>query len=192
VNPRVISLKAAPVVLLTGLLAGCAGSPAQSGPASGDSGYVAGDGSIKLISTGARTGAPKVTGTTINGAPYSLAKGKVTVINFWASWCAPCRGEAPTLQKIYADNQAKGVQFLGIDSKDGKDNALAFERSFNVTYPSIFDQAGQVALDFRDVPPDAFPSTLVLDREGRIAARIIGAVHYTTFSPLVAKLMAEK
>lgn len=191
-NPRVIALKAAPLVLAAGLVAGCAGSPTQSGPASGDSGYVAGDGSIKVISTGSRTDAPKVTGTTLTGAPYSLAKGKVTVINFWASWCSPCRGEAPALQKIYSENQSKGVQFLGIDSKDGKDNALAFERSFNVTYPSIFDEAAQVALDFRDVPPDAVPSTLVLDRQGRIAARIIGAIHYASLDPVVTSLLAEK
>lgn len=180
------------IVLLTaGALAGCAGTGSvQNGP--GGSGYVAGDGSSQLIKD--RKPAPGVHGTTLDGEQFTLSslRGKAAVVNFWASWCAPCRAEAPTMEKVYESAKGSGVQFVGVDVKDGKDNAQAFIRSFKITYPSLFDQAGQVALAFRDVPPNAVPSTLVIDRQGRIAARIIGSVPYSTLNDLVTKVAAEK
>lgn len=96
------------------------------------------------------------------------------------------------MQKISDENKASGVQFVGVDIKDGKDNAAAFQRTFKTTYPSLFDQAGQIALSFRDVPPNAVPSTLVIDRQGRIAARAIGSISYSPLRDIVTKLAAEK
>lgn len=96
------------------------------------------------------------------------------------------------MEQIYESTKASGVQFVGVDVKDGKDNARAFARSFKITYPSLFDQAGQVALAFRDVPPNAVPSTLVIDRQGRVAARVIGSVPYSTLKDLVTKVAAGK
>ena len=176
-----------------GALAGCSGTGAvQKGPSGSDQGYVGGDGSSRLIKD--RKPAPQVQGSTLDGARFTLSslRGKVAVVNFWASWCAPCRAEAPTMEKIYESSKASGVRFVGVDVKDGKENAQAFIRSFKITYPSLFDQAGQVALAFRDVPPNAVPSTLVIDREGRIAARVIGSVPYSTLHDLVTKVAAEK
>ncbi|HEY7487939.1 MAG TPA: TlpA disulfide reductase family protein [Streptosporangiaceae bacterium] len=173
------------------VLAGCAGTQAaQTGPGGGDSRYVAGDGSSKVISAGRRKQAPQARGTTLDGAALDLAnlRGKVVVVNFWASWCAPCRGEAPALEQVYRENKAKGVEFVGIDIKDDPEPAKAFARKFKVEYPSIVDQDGQVTLAFRDVPPNAVPSTLVLDREGRIAARVIGATTYTKLSGLLKQV----
>ena len=173
------------------LLAGCAGTGGgQTG--TGGSGYVAGDPGVQLIKD--RKTGPQAKGTGLDGAALSLAsyQGKVVVVNFWASWCAPCRGEAPSLEKLSQEKQAQGVQFLGIDIKDAKSAAQAFERTFGTGYPSIFDPDGQVTLGFRVVPPSAVPSTLILDRQGRVAVRIIGLTTYSRLSPLIDKVAAEK
>ncbi len=174
------------------LLAGCAGTGASDGTGGSDSRYVAGDPGVQLIKD--RKTAPQAKGTGLDGTALSLAgyKGKVVVVNFWASWCAPCRGEAPSLAKLAQVKQAQGVQFLGIDIKDAKSAALAFERTFGTPYPSIFDPDGQVTLGFRVVPPSAVPSTLILDRQGRVAVRIIGLTTYSRLSPLIDKVAAEK
>ena len=86
------------------------------------------------------------------------------MVNFWGSWCAPCRAEADDLEKTYQATKAKGVAFLGVNSRDGRDAAKAFERG-RVTYPSIFDPSSKVALEF-DVTQVTTPSTLILDRRG--------------------------
>jgi thiol-disulfide isomerase/thioredoxin len=181
------------LVLLGGVLAGCAGASAvQNGPGAGDSRYVAGDNVSEIVKD--RKPAPAVQGTTLDGKPLKLSDytGKIIVVNFWASWCAPCRSEAPTMQKVYEQTQASGVQFVGVDIKDGKDNAQAFLRTYKINYPSLYDQAGQIALAFRDIPPNAVPSTLIIDRKGQIAARAIGSVSYTSLRDIVTRLAAEK
>ncbi|MFF0524180.1 TlpA family protein disulfide reductase [Actinomadura nitritigenes] len=195
-SPRISHARAAAgAVALCGLLAGCAGTgSAKSGPDGNDNRFIAGDGNVTQYQPDRRKSLQEVTGQTLDGQAFRLdsLKGKVAVVNFWASWCAPCRGEAPSLQQIYTENKAKGVEFLGVNFKDAKDNAKAFERKFKVGYPSVFDGDGQVTLAFREVPPSAVPSTLVLDQQGRIAARIIGATTYSKLNPLVAKVLAEK
>ena len=181
------------VVLLGGVLAGCAGSSAvQNGAGAGDSRYVAGNPVSEIVKD--RKPAPAIKGTTLDGKPFALSDhtGKIVVLNFWASWCAPCREEAPSMQRIYDDTRASGVEFVGVDIKDGKGNAQAFLRTYKITYPSLYDQAGQVALAFRDVPPNAVPSTLIVDRKGRVAARAIGSVSYTSLRDIVTRLAAEK
>ena len=191
-TPRVLTVPAV-VVLGAGVLAGCAGTGSmQGGQGDSDSRYVAGDNSSQIIKN--RKPAPQVQGTTLDGKSFKLADlgGKVVVVNFWASWCAPCRAEAPTMQQIYDRNKASGVQFLGVDIKDGQDNAKAFARTFKITYPSLYDQAGQIALAFRDIPPNAVPSTLIIDRQGKVAARVIGSVPYSRLQDLVTKVAAEK
>lgn len=196
-NPRRVSpfRAAAAAVALSGLLAGCAGTgAAQNGPDGGDNRFIAGDGNVTQYKPADRKSVQDVGGERLDGKAFELSefKGKVVVVNFWASWCAPCRGEAPSLQHVYDENKAKGVEFLGVAFKDSKPNAQAFERKFKVTYPSLFDADGQVTLAFREVPPSAIPSTLVLDRQGRVAARVIGATTYSKLNPLVAKALAEQ
>jgi thiol-disulfide isomerase/thioredoxin len=193
VIPRALTTRAVTTMAAGMLLAGCAGTEAsQTGPGGGDSRYVAGDGRSQVIKAADRRQAPQVRGTTLDGKPFDLAglKGKVVVVNFWASWCAPCRGEAPSLEQVYRENKGKGVEFAGVDIKDDAEPAKAFARTFKIGYPSIVDQSGQVTLAFRDVPPNAVPSTLVLDREGRIAARVIGATTYTKLSALLKQVTA--
>jgi thiol-disulfide isomerase/thioredoxin len=180
------------LVLLAVLAAGCAGN--QSGqPAAGDTRFVAGDGKMQLFEVGKRQAAPAVEGPTLDGKTASLAahKGKVVVLNFWASWCGPCRAEAPVLKEVAAKTKG-GVEFLGIDFKDRQADALAFERTEQTGYTHIFDQPGKVALSFQGtVPPAAIPSTLIIDKQGRVAARALGAVTYTDLFNTVTKVRDE-
>ncbi|HEV8528128.1 MAG TPA: TlpA disulfide reductase family protein, partial [Actinomycetes bacterium] len=94
--------------------------------------------------------------------------------NVWASWCSPCRAEAPGLQKVSTELAGQGVRFVGIDTRDTNDNARAFERRFGITYPSIIDEDGALLLRFNEtLPPQAIPTTLVIDKDGRMAARAL-------------------
>jgi thiol-disulfide isomerase/thioredoxin len=185
-------------VLCTSLaVAGCsAGQAAQSGPGSSDTNYIGGTIGTTAFGPGQRPQTPQVSGVTLTGQRLSLSsyRGKVVVLNFWASWCSPCRSEAPVLDQLSRTYQAKGVQFIGVNIKDpGQANGAAYERSFGIRYPSLYDPAGQVLLAFRDtVPPAAIPSTLVIDRTGHIAARIIGSVDYTSLGKQLSALAAAR
>ncbi|GAA0524953.1 TlpA disulfide reductase family protein [Paractinoplanes ferrugineus] len=133
----------------------------------------------------------EVTGELLDGGKYDIAqdRGKVVVVNFWGSWCAPCRAEADDLETTFQATQAKGVTFIGINSRDDRDAAKAFERG-RVTYPSIYDFDGKVALKF-DVTQTSTPATLILDREGRIAVALRAATTKAQLQPLVEKIAAE-
>ena len=112
--------------------------------------------------------------------------GKVVVINVWGSWCPPCRKEAPDLQA--ASVETKDIaQFVGITSKDyDPAPAEAFVRSFKISYPSIYDPSGKVLLAFSgDLPPSAIPSTLIIDRQGRLAVRVLSEVSKITLVDMI-------
>jgi len=194
VSPRVMHALGA--VVVAGLLAGCAGTgtgTSAGGTGGGDSRYVSGDGSAKVVTD--RQAGPQASGVSLDGNPVALSdfKGKVVVVNFWASWCAPCRAEAPSLEQLYEENKANGVEFLGINIKDySKQTAQAFDRTFKIGYPSLWDQDSQITLGFKVVPPSAIPSTLILDRQGRVAVRILGGTTYSALKPLLQQVSAEK
>jgi thiol-disulfide isomerase/thioredoxin len=95
---------------------------------------------------------------------------KVVVINFWGSWCGPCRGEADGLNAAAQALTRKGVQFLGVDLKEASSwDGADFQRSKDVSYPSISDQTMRTILSLRGYPVGSIPSTIVLDREHRVA-----------------------
>lgn len=168
------------------LLAGC-GSSAAGDDAAGTS-FVAGDGSIVLIAPEDRGAAPDLAGQTLEGGDFRLADhlGEVVVINVWASWCAPCRAEAPVLEAVWRDVKDDGVQFVGLDTRDNDEAARAFLQAYDITYPNVIDADGRLQLLFSDtLPPQAIPSTLVIDREGRVAGRIIGRVTEATLTSLI-------
>lgn len=177
-------------------LSACAGGQNDGNGTDGsDTRYVAGDGSSQVLSGEDRKPAPKIDGTDLENRPVSLAayRGKVVVLNFWASWCAPCRAEAQTLEALYKKHQKSGVRFLGINIKDDRTAALAFERKKKVTYPSVYDQSGTVALGFREtVPPKAIPSTIVIDAKGRVSGRIIGQTTYAGLDKLITTVAATR
>ena len=176
------------------LISGCAsGQDAGDPGAAGRNRFVAGDGTTQRFQPAGRVAAPKLTGELLDGGRYDLKqhRGTVVVLNFWASWCAPCRLEAPELANVYQATQSKGVTFVGINIRDDKDKALAFEESFAVPYPSLFDPAGRTALGFREVPPNALPATIVIDRKGRVAAVFRKALLRDDLEPVVRQIAAE-
>lgn len=174
------------LLLAGGLLAGCSSS---SSGGSGGTGYVAGQGAITSLPVGERKRPGPVSGTTLDGKHVSLAdyRGKVVVVNVWGSWCAPCRAEAPTLVAAAKHLSGKDVAFLGINSRDLNEAAArAFVRTFHVPYPSIYDQDGSTLLAFRGtLTPNAIPSTVIIDPQGRVAGSVLGAVDKTTLDDLV-------
>ncbi|KAB1944118.1 TlpA family protein disulfide reductase [Micromonospora sp. ALFpr18c] len=139
-----------------------------------------------------RSAPPKLAGELLTGGSYDVdqARGQVVVVNFWGSWCAPCRAEADDLEATYQATKATGVTFLGINVQDSRDKAKAFEEG-RVTYPSLFDPSSRLALDL-DIPPNTVPATVVLDRDGRVAAVIRAAVKQEGLQPIVERVAAEK
>lgn len=159
------------------LAAGCAGNVGLSaGGASNPGLAVVNPGPSGVVAASAREDAPPLEGTTLDGRPLSLAsmRGQVVVLNFWASWCPPCRAEASDLQTVFQQTRAGGVSFLGVDIKDDLGAARRFQQLHAVAYPSLYDQPGVMLTLFRRFAPQTPPTTLVVDRQGRIAARFIG------------------
>lgn len=159
------------------LLVGCAGATGEGRQV----GFEAGDGSVVIVAVAERVAAPELSGTTLEGEPLSLAdfSGKVIVLNVWGSWCAPCRSEAAELVSAAAERPE--VQFVGINTRDlDPAPAKAFVRSFGITYPNLYDPDGSLLLNFDQLPPKAIPSTLIIDAEGRVSARILGEVSQST------------
>ena len=180
---------------LLGMASCSGGAIAANTPASNKQSFVEGSYSSTYYAPGARPAAPQVSGTTLTGAKFSLAaqRGSVVVLNFWGSWCAPCRREAPALAALATSFKSAPVRFIGDDVQDSPPNALAFEQTFSIGYPSLNDPGEQVALAFHGaVPPVGIPTTLLIDRTGHIAGRIVGEVSYRGLRALIAKTLAGK
>ncbi len=148
-------------------------------------------GQVVQFPAGKRADAPELKGTLLDGGSFDLAtlKGKVVVLNFWASWCAPCRIEVADLEAVH--KEMPGVAVVGLNTYDDKDKALAFIEN-KATYPSLLDTSGKLALAFRDVPPNALPSTIIVDAQGKIAAVIRRATTRDELAGLLTPLLAEK
>jgi thiol-disulfide isomerase/thioredoxin len=146
-----------------------------------------------LIPPAERTPAPVLEGPTLDGGRLDVTElaGDVVVVNFWASWCAPCRAEARNLVAVAEQTADDGVTFVGVNVKDERGNAEAFERQYEVPYASLYDQPGALLTRFRTLVPQTPPTTLLLDREGRIAARFIGGVTEAELLAPVQALAAE-
>lgn len=181
--------------LAAALLAGCAPGGTTEAAGAVDAGYEAGDGSFTTWTVAERGDPVEHTGASYDGTEIDLAdwRGDVVVLNFWYAACPPCRAEAPDLAAIHADYSGQGVQMLGINPRDDAGTAQAFERTFSVPYPSLHDeQARGVAALEGLVPLQAMPSTVVLDREGRVAARVLGQADPTILRGLIDDVLAEE
>ncbi|MBX6749475.1 MAG: TlpA family protein disulfide reductase [Micromonosporaceae bacterium] len=168
------------LLAVLGLLAGCAGRPAPATAL------------IQVFAPADRQTAPELTGELLDGSgTYDPAThaGQVLVVNIWASWCGPCVGEAPELEAVYSAYKDRGVAFLGINVRDERDAARAFARQ-HTTYPSIVDPSSRLMLGF-NVHPNAIPATIVIDRQGRVAAIAQSAIVASELEPVVVALLEE-
>jgi thiol-disulfide isomerase/thioredoxin len=101
-------------------------------------------------------------------------QGRIVIVNFWASWCGPCRIEQPDLNAAWALLPADEVVIVGVNIEDTEANALAHLNEFGVPYLSLFDPVNALAGRFEGIGARTIPSTVFLDREGRVAARLLG------------------
>jgi len=167
---------------------------AFGGSGSGNVTYIGGNTNAVLYTTGHQPKAPDFTGTTLTGSRLGLAtyRGSVVVLNFWGSWCPPCRAEATTLAFVAQQYQSAGVRFLGVDVRDNTPGALDFLHSHNITYPSVSDPDDTITLDFSSVVPiSSTPSTLVIDKTGHVAGAVFGEVSYQELTTILGKVTAR-
>ena len=134
--------------------------------------------------------APDFTLSLFDGGELSLAdrRGSVVVVNFWASWCAPCRGEAPALEKLWQEYEDRGVVFIGVSYKDVESKATSFIEEFNVTYPNGPDPYNKISAAYRIT---GVPETFVVDREGRVATFFIGPVTEERLAEELERVLAQ-
>jgi len=178
------------------VLAGCTSGAGSIRAATSvvDQGYQSGDGSTKTWPATDRGGPVVLSGTDFAGARIDITawRGDVVVLNTWYAACPPCRKEAPDLVSLAADYAADGVHLLGINGTDAAGAAQAYERTFAVPYPSIADTDGHAIAALQGaVPLQAVPTTVVVDRSGRVAARILGLADASTLRALVDEVLAE-
>ena len=188
-RPRRPALAATAVATL--LLAGCSATGADEPTRGADQqGYVGSDGALTRIAPDQRIPGPTVSGVrlgddkqTVSTADYP---GKVVVINVWGAWCAPCRLEAPDLAEA-SRKRADTAAFVGINVRESSpETAQAFLRTFDIDYPHIYDPgAAQLVRFAGTLPPNGIPTTLLIDRQGRVAARVVGVVSLTTLLGLI-------
>ena len=178
-------MKLISILLSALLLTSCAGGGVSS---QNENSFISGSGVATFVEKADRKIAPILSGETLTSGQMTLNRNQVTVINVWASWCAPCRAEAPVLQEFsvnYPD-----VHFAGILTRDNLSSAKAFYENFNLTYPTFIDDA--LLLGFKStLPANAIPSTVLIDKNGNVAARISGEVTLTSLSKIIRKLEAE-
>ena len=184
---------AAAALALVGALTGCSGDATAEGTPTTPQLKSIDGGEDGLIPADDRTPAPALSGPTLDGERLDVAdlRGDVVVLNFWASWCGPCVAEAKNLVAVAEATADDGVRFVGVNIRDETATAKAFERRHGVGYPSIDDQPGSLLTRFRKLVPQTPPTTLLLDREGRIAARFIGGLTEAELLAPVQALAAE-
>lgn len=188
-----------PVLLCAAVLAlsGCgAGKHAVNTDA--DYNFVSPGGQVRFFyEPGQRKPLPDLAGESLQTPGKQIAISSfpqdVVVLNIWGAWCANCRAEAPELQQVYDQTKSLGVQLLGIDVKDpSRDSALDFMSDYKMSYPSIYDFAGRTLLELNNFPRSAVPTTIVLDRQHRVAAVYLTQITAAELLPEIQKIAAEK
>jgi len=184
---RMKSSRVAAVLTVVAALsvAGCTGTNAVSQDVVGG-GFQVGDAALRWLSPGDRGKAVSgIDGELLDGNGFDLSAwhGHVVVVNFWSHDCGPCRAEAQTLNEVYKTSRAAGVEFLGVDIRDDRVGAEIFQRDHHVGYPSLYDEDGTVALHFPGLPPNATPTTIVLDGRGASPLDTVGRSSTRSYAP---------
>ena len=188
---------AAVALLAVTVLAGCSADPlAQQYSEGTNQNYISGDGSLTTIAPEDRADPVSFTGETGEGTEVSSDdySGEVLVVNFWYAACPPCRVEAPDLEALHTDFEGNGASFLGVNVRDQADTAKTFEAETGISYPSVIDaNDGNLMLAFAGtVAPNAVPTTLVIDKQGRVAARFLGLIDSpTALKTIIDETIAE-
>jgi thiol-disulfide isomerase/thioredoxin len=158
--------------------------------------YIAGDGTVTEFALGSRPKAASWSGVTESGEAISSTQleGVITVMNFWYAGCAPCRIEMPELIELQTEFLPEGVQFIGVNVRDSAETSLAFARRIDMNFPSVMDaKTGSVVLGFTGVvTPQAVPTTLVIDAEGNVSARVLGRIDKGILTTLVKTVIEER
>jgi thiol-disulfide isomerase/thioredoxin len=189
---RIVAAVTSAVAVL--MLAACSGGKdAVDQQAGGEFRYIQATSKGKVIALSDRKSAGPVKGELLNGGAYQLAddKGKVVVLNFWATWCAPCVTETPQLDALYRQRHDSGVNFVGLDVKDSRDAAKSFVEDKKITYPMVYDELAKTALQLGNIPIAGLPATVIIDKQGRVAGVYVGAVLPKDLTPALDKLSAE-
>jgi len=183
---------AALLVAAMSVLAGC-GASSTAATTSGAFDFDGPTPAGQLVPQDQRQDAPGFSGELLDGTAFDSAslEGDIVVVNFWGSWCAPCRIETPEFQEVFTEVRNSGVSFIGIDVKDDRQLAAAFYADNGVEYPSLFDPRGEVALAFRGFPANAVPSTILIDAQGSVAAVYTAAVAGDDLRSALSSLLAE-
>lgn len=194
--PRGILL-AAGVLAAAVTLSACSGDNTGKSGGGGDTNFVTNTGGISTVAKGERAAPGELAGETLDGGRLDVAdlKGKIVVLNVWGSWCAPCRAEAKHFSKVAKELKPQGVEFVGINTRNpSKQPAQKFEADYGITYPSLYDPSGKLILHGfprGTLNPQAIPSTVVLDRDGRIAARSLMALGEDQLRSMIDPLLKE-
>lgn len=161
--------------------------PVQAGELTSDPGI-----GLTVIPEGERGEPLELAGVDLDGEPLALSdsRGEVTVVNSWATWCPPCRTEMPEFAEVAEKLAGQGVTFVGINVQD--DPAGAREYTADTPYPSIVDDDGSLVAQIPGVPPRSLPVTVILDRQGRIAVRIVGPIVLGTLEETVLGVLASE
>lgn len=199
---RRISARLLPVVAALALVLPLAACSSDTGPAGSfndgsNKGFVSGNGAATTIPPSERTAPVEFSGASDQGGTFGSddTLGSVTVVNFWYAGCAPCRTEAPDLVAAYDEFTPKGVKFVGVNTRDQLAQAQQFAEEFKIPYPSIMDNQNDRAVQRAfagQVPLNAVPTTVVLDKQGRVAHRVVGQLPAeSSLRSLIDETLAE-
>ena len=187
-------LYATGLLAATGLSTACGSTDTTDRYDADSAGYVSGNGVTTEIAPADRADPVEFSGTTYDGDAFTASdhRGSVLVVNVWYASCPPCRVEAPDLQAIHEEYTDQGVSFIGINLRDEKGPAQAFEANYGITYPSLPDLQSEIMYQLRGhVAPNAVPTTLVLDHEGRVAGRVSGAINPSILRSMLDGVLDE-
>ncbi len=175
------------------ILSACA-NPSATISGGSEVGYISGNGTANFLKIDQRVKAPDLASVDFEGKQINLNnyKNKVVVINVWGSWCSPCRKEATELEEMYKKNFDQGVEFIGINIRDSKVSATKYIKNFGITYPNIYDRDGKLILGFKNsLPANSIPTTVLIDKNGKVAARQLGPIDRALLQGFISVLVEE-